>query len=67
MFDTLKYTKRLEGAGFKKEQAETSIKILNEITKKNIVTKEDIKILQTILETKFLMIENKFDKKFDHL
>ena len=43
MFNTLKYARMLEEAGFSREQSETSIKILVEIMEDKLATKQDIK------------------------
>jgi hypothetical protein len=42
MFNTLKYAKMMEEAGFSRDQAETSIKILVEIMEDKLATKHDI-------------------------
>jgi hypothetical protein len=49
MFDTLRYAKILEGVGFSKEQAETSIEILLEIMEEKLATKEDLQLLKADL------------------
>ena len=49
MFNTLKYAKMLEAAGFSREQAETSIKILVEIMEEKLATKQDIRDLESRL------------------
>lgn len=46
MFNTSKYAKILEEAGFSREQAETSIKVLVEIMEDKLATKQDIQELQ---------------------
>lgn len=50
MIDTLRYNARLVEAGFKKEQADESIKILAEIMESNLATKIDM-----------VKLENKID------
>jgi hypothetical protein len=52
MFNTLKYAKLLEEAGFSREQAETSIKIPIEIMEEKLATKQDISELKSELATK---------------
>jgi hypothetical protein len=46
MFNTLRYAKMLEEAGFSRDQAETSIKILVEIMEDKLATKQDIRELK---------------------
>jgi hypothetical protein len=43
MFNALKYTQELEQAGFSREQAEASLKILIEVMNENFATKSDLK------------------------
>jgi hypothetical protein len=51
MFNTLKYAKMLEEAGFSREQAEISIKILVEIMEDKLASKQDIKdVMQSITQ-----------------
>ena len=52
MFNTLKYAKILEEAGFSHEQAETSIKILVEIMEDKLATKQDAAELKQEMATK---------------
>ena len=42
MFNALKYTRRMEEAGFSRNQAETTIDILLEVMTENLATKHDI-------------------------
>ena len=42
MFNALKYTQKLEEAGFTREQAEASVTILWEVLEMNLATKDDI-------------------------
>jgi hypothetical protein len=49
MFNTLRYAKMLEEAGFSRIQAETSIKILVEIMEDKLASKQDIKELESRL------------------
>lgn len=53
MFDTLKYTKRLERSGFSKEQAEEAVTLGVEIMLENLATKSDLKKLETSLKHEF--------------
>ena len=52
MFNTLKYAKILEEAGFSRDQAETSIKILVEIMEDKLATKQDASELKQEMATK---------------
>jgi hypothetical protein len=46
MFNALKYTEELEKAGFTREQAEVSMKLLVETMNENFATKADFKELK---------------------
>ena len=68
MFNTLKYAKILEEAGFSREQAETSIKILVEIMEDKLATKQDFLRLEQELANKatkqdFLRLEQELATK----
>ncbi len=53
MFNSLKYARMLEGGGFSREQAETSVNILVEIMEDKLATKQDIQnVMQYIEKTK---------------
>ncbi len=43
MINTLKYAKKLEEAGFSRQQAEANIQIIAEIVEDDVATKQDIK------------------------
>ena len=45
MFNTLKYAKMLEEAGFSREQSEISIRMLVEIMEDRLATRDDVKDL----------------------
>ena len=47
MFNTLRYAKMLEDAGFSRDQAETSIKILVEIMEDKLASKQDFRELES--------------------
>ena len=49
MFNTLKYARMLEAAGFSRSQSEASIKILVEIMEDKLASKHDIKELESRL------------------
>jgi hypothetical protein len=46
MINTLKYAKKLEEAGFSRQQAEVNIQIIAEIVEDDVATKQDIKELK---------------------
>jgi hypothetical protein len=52
MFNTLKYTKQLEQAGFSREQAEAHIQIMAEMVEDSLATKQDLKELEYRLTIK---------------
>lgn len=74
MFDTLRYSKKLEEAGFTKKQAEVSLFVLVEVMESNLSTKIDIynvrgEIKDVQGEIKDLRVEmndlrNEMDKRF---
>lgn len=47
MINTLKYAKKLEEAGFSRQQAETNIQIIAEIVEGDVATKADLKQMGT--------------------
>lgn len=49
MFNTLLYAKKWEAVGISREQAETHVQIIAEITEGNLSTKQDIKNLENEL------------------
>lgn len=57
MFNTLAYAKKLEDVGFSREQAEAHIQIIAEIIEGDVATKQDLKILETNLDTKIQQLE----------
>jgi hypothetical protein len=46
VFNALKYTQELEKAGFSREQAETSVRVLIDVMNENFATKPDLKELE---------------------
>lgn len=46
VLDTLDYAKKLEAAGFTKEQAETQAKLISNIFDEKMVTKSDLRELE---------------------
>lgn len=63
MFNALKYTRRLEQAGFTKDQAETSMDILLEVMTENLSTKQDMQMLRQDM----LSLEERIGFKIDKL
>lgn len=46
VFDSLNYAKRLEQAGFTRQQAEVQANIMTEIVDEKIATKQDLRVLE---------------------
>ena len=63
MFNALKYTEELEKAGFTREQAEVSMKLLVETMNENFATKSDFKELGWKIEK----LETKLDSSLKEL
>lgn len=59
MNNALKYVKILEGTGITREQAEAHVQIISEITEGELATKQDIKNLETKMETSIERLEHK--------
>jgi hypothetical protein len=49
MFNAIKYSQELEKAGFSREQAEASVKLLVDIMDQNLATKSDVKEVELSL------------------
>jgi hypothetical protein len=66
MLNAFKYTKKLEEAGFSREQAEIQLQVITEIVEGDLATKQDLKILETnmlnAVEIKATHIENKMQQ-----
>lgn len=56
-FDSLSYAKKLEAAGFTREQAEVQTQAIREVIEEQLATKRDLKDLETSLETKLRDLE----------
>jgi hypothetical protein len=52
MFNAIKYTQELERAGFTREQAEVSVKLLIDSMNENLATKSDFSALKQELDMK---------------
>ena len=57
MFNALKYTQELQNAGFSREQAETSMKVLIEVMNDNFTTKSDLKELEVAMKSDLKVTE----------
>lgn len=53
VLDTLDYAKKLEAAGFTKEQAETQASLISNIFDEKMVTKSDLRELEYKLTIRF--------------
>ena len=58
MFNALRYTEELERAGFTKNQAETSVKMLIDLMNENFATKSDLNVMELALRSDMKAIEN---------
>lgn len=56
-FDSLSYAKKLEAAGFTREQAEVQTQAIREVIEEQLATKRDLKNLETSLEAKLRDLE----------
>lgn len=61
MFNALKYTKQLEQAGFSREQAEIQLQIIGEVLEGDLVTKQELKLLETRMESGFDGLSKKLE------
>ena len=57
MIDAMRYTKDLMGSGFTKDQANTSLKVFEEIMNQNFATKKDIKISEIAVRSDLKLSE----------
>lgn len=55
-FNALKYTKKLEGVGIAREQAEAHVQVIAEIVEDDVATKNDLKDLENRLVIKLSAI-----------
>jgi hypothetical protein len=61
MFNALRYTEELEKAGFSRDQAEVSMKVLIDVMNENFATKSDMKELELKLDSSVVRLESKID------
>jgi hypothetical protein len=59
VIDTLTYAKRLENAGFTKEESEALIMLASELSFQHLATKTDLKALETKMELSMHALENR--------
>ena len=67
MFNALKYTEELEKAGFTREQAEASVKLVVETMNENFATKSDLKELGWLLQSEMKTFANHFESEMKTL
>ncbi|WP_297260773.1 hypothetical protein [uncultured Desulfovibrio sp.] len=53
VFNSLEYARRLEAAGFTRQQAETQANILAEVIDERVATKQDLRELELRLVVRF--------------
>jgi predicted nucleic acid-binding Zn-ribbon protein len=63
MFNALKYTEELEKAGFTRQQAEVSMRLLIDIMNENFATKADLKSEMLAIRTELKDVEWRLDSK----
>lgn len=79
MFNALKYTEELEKAGFSRNEAEASLKVLIEVMNENFATKSDLstglkdlehrmdqrfQVLTQTMESRFQSVDAQMDSRF---
>lgn len=60
MFNSIKYSKELEEAGFTREQAEVTIGVFYKFMEYNFATKDDFQNEATFVRSRFASIDNEF-------
>lgn len=63
MNNSLKYVRLLESSGVSREQAEAHIQIITEFLEGDLVTKQDLKNLETRLDTKIDNVTERLEHK----
>ena len=69
MNNALKYVKILEGTGITREQAEAHVQMISEVLEGELATKQDLKNLETKLDSSIERLEVKLDnwaERFEH-
>lgn len=64
MYDTLLYTKKLEAAGFPREQAEAQVHILTEMIVDGVATKKDLEIQNVLTSKEFAAVRSEMASEF---
>jgi uncharacterized protein YdcH (DUF465 family) len=67
MFNALKYSQELEQAGFTREEAEVSVKILIEVMNDNFATKADLFATKNELKAEIDRLENRMQSGFSEI
>jgi hypothetical protein len=67
MFNALKYTQEMERAGFSREQAEVSMKVLIDVMNENFATKSDLKDLELEMKAGFRETNLRFESAIREL
>lgn len=62
MINTLAYAKKLEEAGFSRQQAEANIQIIAEIVEGDVATKADLKQTETAIGTEIKDLRSEIAK-----
>ena len=69
MNNSLKYVRLLESSGVTREQAETHIQIMTEFLEGDLATKQDLKILENRMDSRFEGLDKKIEssiERFEH-
>lgn len=64
MFDSLKYAKILEDSGLPREQAETHIRVLNDLLEDEMATKQDLMDVKSELKSEISNLESRMNLEF---
>ncbi len=67
MNNSLKYVKILESTGISREQAEAHVQIVTEITEGDLATKQDLKNLETKVDSSIERLDRKLDAAVERL
>lgn len=67
MADTLMYFKKLEAAGFSRQQAEVQVEMMNEFTANSFATKQDLKDLEQRMDARFVRLESELARMSDRI
>ena len=67
MADTLMYFKKLEAAGFSRQQAEVQIEMMNDFTLNSFATKHDLKDLELRMDFRFVHLETRLETELSRM